>query len=364
MAIDKFKPEIWAQEINYRLREALVALGFINRNYEGEIKDQGDTVHIIRPGSVTVTDYTGADFVFDDLSDEELELIINQAKMFAFQIKDIDQAQANQKLMTSYLDEANFSLSEVIDTKIFDTLADDAHSDNIITVTLTKSNVYATLVDAYKMLSNKKVPKAPEWQIAMPADVIALAKQSAEFIGATELGEKVKREAVFGKLAGFTIFETPNVKKDLQSTYEFATVSRARATNVATIVTATAHGLETGDDVQVSGLGGTGYATSSAAEVTVVDATSFTYANTGDNENTTADTAGTVLKLAVDLYWHLPFNNKISTTFADQIVKVEAGRREKNFADFIKGLHVFGIKTIKPEALGKIKHKYLTTAHS
>jgi hypothetical protein len=76
-----------------------------------------------------------------------------------------------------------------------------------------------------------------------------------------------------------------------------ATVSRARASNVATIVTA-AHGLTTGNMVYVTGLGGTGYNSTSAVQVTVVNTTTFTYPNSGADETTTADTAGTVTLLS------------------------------------------------------------------
>jgi len=70
------------------------------------------------------------------------------------------------------------------------------------------------------------------------------------------------------------------------------TSSRARASNVATIVTAAAHSLRVGDIVTVAGLGGTGYNVT-AAVASVPTTTSFTYANSGDNESTTGDTGGT-----------------------------------------------------------------------
>jgi len=41
----------------------------------------------------------------------------------------------------------------------------------------------------------------------------------------------------------------------------------------------------------------------------------------------------------------------IATTFAEQIVSVEAVRLEKRFADGIKGLHVYGAKVVRPTAL-------------
>jgi len=41
----------------------------------------------------------------------------------------------------------------------------------------------------------------------------------------------------------------------------------------------------------------------------------------------------------------------IGTSYAEQILKVEAGRLEKRFADYLKGLHVYGTKVLRPEAV-------------
>ena len=72
------------------------------------------------------------------------------------------------------------------------------------------------------------------------------------------------------------------------------TTYRARsAANVATLTTASAHGLRVGDVVVITGVGGTGY--NATAAVTVVGSTTtFSYANTGSSEGTTADSGGTV----------------------------------------------------------------------
>jgi hypothetical protein len=69
--------------------------------------------------------------------------------------------------------------------------------------------------------------------------------------------------------------------------------TRARSSNVATIVTLQAHGLTTGNVVSVFNCAGTGY-NAEDVSVTVTGPTSFTYANTGTNETATADTAGRV----------------------------------------------------------------------
>lgn len=44
-----------------------------------------------------------------------------------------------------------------------------------------------------------------------------------------------------------------------------------------------------------------------------------------------------------------------STAFAGQIDKVEAGRIEKQFADYVKALYVYGIKVVRPKEVYAIK---------
>lgn len=52
---------------------------------------------------------------------------------------------------------------------------------------------------------------------------------------------------------------------------------------------------------------------------------------------------------------YLPYGYTGAITLADQIVKTEAGRAEKKFSDFVKGLHVYGIKTVRAKGLGRIE---------
>ncbi len=81
------------------------------------------------------------------------------------------------------------------------------------------------------------------------------------------------------------------------------TASYARASNVATIVTATPHLLATGSKVDISGFtGGTASGfNAQQVEITVVDSTTFTFPNVGTVVSTTADTTGTVTGKGADL---------------------------------------------------------------
>jgi hypothetical protein len=71
-----------------------------------------------------------------------------------------------------------------------------------------------------------------------------------------------------------------------------ATVSRERASDVATIVTAAPHGMVNGDYVKITGMTDATY-NDNSVQITMVNPTTFTYSNVGVDELTTADVAGT-----------------------------------------------------------------------
>ena len=158
MAVSNFKPSIWSRELLYSLKKSLVGNSIVNRNYQGEITNDGDTVRIQTPNSINVGNYTGADIDFQGLTSATQSLAIDIAKYFAFLVDDVDQAQANVALMQAYMQESSFSLADEADTAILNKFV-DADSDNIVgPEALTKGNIYEKCVDAKKNLSLKNVP--------------------------------------------------------------------------------------------------------------------------------------------------------------------------------------------------------------
>jgi len=112
MAVDNFIPEIWHAQLLDNLKNALVFgnPNFFNRNYTGDISSFGDTVHINSIGAVTVTDYVkNIDHAApEQLSDSQMTLVVDQAKMFNFQIDDVDAAQTRPNLQSAAMFEAGF----------------------------------------------------------------------------------------------------------------------------------------------------------------------------------------------------------------------------------------------------------------
>ena len=80
-----------------------------------------------------------------------------------------------------------------------------------------------------------------------------------------------------------------------------ATATRARTAGVATIVTSAAHGFTTGDTITIAAMTDTTF-NDVQAEVTVVNSTTFTYANAGVDVASGADTGGRVGALYVNAY--------------------------------------------------------------
>ena len=83
MALTTFIPELWNARLLNALDKAHVFAGLVNRDYEGDIKKQGDTVHINTIGEVTIGTYTkDTDFTSGPqaLTATDSTLVINQAK--------------------------------------------------------------------------------------------------------------------------------------------------------------------------------------------------------------------------------------------------------------------------------------------
>lgn len=266
-----FIPELWSAELNFQLYKSLIASGIVNRDYEGQIRAAGDTVHINRPSGVTVGDYVpGTDITVEKPGSTQLDLVIDQQKYFAFEVDDIERVQANVALIPAYTQEASYALADTLDQYVLG-LYTDAHADNVIAAeALTASNIYAKLTQAKANLSKKNVPMQGRWIVLSP-DEVALIEASDEFQRASDLGDEVSRNGFMGRAAGFDVYESNNV---------------VEAANVR----------------------------------------------------------------------HLPYGTRAAITMAEQIVETEALRRELQFSDMVRGLHVYGAKVIKPEALGDLRN--------
>ena len=218
MALTSFIPELWNARLLNALDKAHVFAGLVNRDYEGEIKKQGDTVHINTIGAVTIGTYTkDTDFSTgpEALTTTDSTLVINQAKYFNFAVDDIDTAQAAGDVMDKAMQRAAYGLADVADKSIADQLAaaiTTANGNQVGTtaVALTKDNVYENVVKMKIILDKANVPTTGRW-LVIPPEMVALILQDDRFVktGGT-MAEDTLANGWVARAAGFDIYESNN----------------------------------------------------------------------------------------------------------------------------------------------------------
>lgn len=217
MAIDHFKAEIWAAELIVQLRKSLVFAGpgVVNHDYEGEIQQAGDTVHISSVGGVTIGDYDGSDITYDDIDDSGTTLVVDQKKYFAKRLDDVDRAQSvnGGAVMAQIMSNAAYGLSDVADQYVasFYTQASAANVLTAVTSFAAAGQAYDTLVDLDVTLDEANVPTEGRYAI-VPPWYYGLLQKDPNFINANKSadGGAALRNGVVGRAAGFDIMESNN----------------------------------------------------------------------------------------------------------------------------------------------------------
>ena len=278
MAVDTFIPEVWSADLLVALRGAQIfgQAGVINRNYEGDIGQHGDTVHIGSLSRPTVSTYTKNSTAIDPqtLTTTDQTLLIDQSKYFAFEVDDVDKRQARDggRLLNQAADEAAFGVADVVDLFLAGLMTTNA--GNVLTAgdAATPDAAYKIVLALKVKLDKAKVPTVGRFLI-VSSEFHALLLQDSRFIDASQYGDSSAiRNGEVGRILGFNVMVSLNIP---------------------------------------------------------------------------AGTAGTPPEVSN----FVVAGHGMATTFAEQISKVEAYRPQSSFSDAIKGLHLYGAKVVRPEAL-------------
>jgi hypothetical protein len=198
-----------------------VMLDCVNRNYEGEIKNQGDTVHIQKIGDITINTHDESKaMTHQNIAGTTQVLKIDQAKDFMFLVSDIDKVQANVELMTKYTNKAKKNVVNVKDAYLH-ALGIAAATNDLGTKAVTAENIYGVLVDMFAELARAnaigadgKGEDGKRPYIVLPPEIIAVIKKSPEASHATTLGDDTVRKGAIMQYAGFDIKQSTNVGAD------------------------------------------------------------------------------------------------------------------------------------------------------
>ena len=209
-----FTPTVWSQEIDMGIKEECVANKITNDNYEGEVKNCGDTVKIFIPGDISISPYEQQ----QDISSPEYptdgddSLVIDQQFYFNFAVDDIDALQENVKKLKAYREKAKMAVCNKIDSHVL-SLYPEVYSDNIITPDspLATDNVFDIFNDAYTELSeNYKISNG----LLIPA-IISPRVQGVirSYLASrnTPWGDQIAKDGHVGNFAGFALYASKNL---------------------------------------------------------------------------------------------------------------------------------------------------------
>ena len=219
MAFTNFIPEVWSARLLEHLDNVHVYSALLNRDYEGDIRAYGDTVHINQIGDIAINDYTGEDLAApEELDSTMMELRIDQAKYFNFQVKDIDNAQSNPKVVDAAMQRASYNINDVIDNYLAGLLLAGVKSESTITAqTLTSANAYDYLVDLGVLLNEHNVPMLGRW-VVIPPWFHGLLLKDERFVGnGTGYNQAILQGGWVGDAAGFRIHLCNNVPESAGS---------------------------------------------------------------------------------------------------------------------------------------------------
>lgn len=114
-----FSPVIYSKQVQLAFRRASVAEAITNSDYFGEISNFGDSVKIIKEPEITVKNYArGTQITAQDLDDEDFTLVVDQANYFAFKIDDVEAAHSHVNFMSLASDRAAYRLRDQFDADV------------------------------------------------------------------------------------------------------------------------------------------------------------------------------------------------------------------------------------------------------
>ena len=289
-----FIPEIWSGKLIENFYDATVLAAISNTDYEGEIRNMGDTVNIRTTPEITIRDYVkGQTLTVENPDKPKLQLVIDKGEYFACVEDDVDKVQSDINLMDTWSKDASERMKIKIDQRVLTDLLPDVASTNrgatagaisasfnlgITTAPLTvtkdgaggTTSVIDLLVDIGTVLDEANAPEGNRF-VVIPAKMAGLIKKSElKDASLTGDGTSIIRNGRLGMIDRLTVFVSHNLKR--------------------------------------ASVGG-------ATEFSVI--------------------AG----------------HKMGFTFASQMTNMETIRAESTFGNIIRGLQVYGYKVVKGEAL-------------
>lgn len=216
-----FTPEVWSKKLALATEKALVfgSPNVVNTDYEGEISAAGDTVHINSFSDPTISTYTsGGTITYEDLTTADQLLVIDQAKLFAFKVDDIDKRQAAGNVMTPAMNRAGYKIRDTVDQFIEALFAnvDSANAVGTVSVpTATPTAFYDSVLVPLSVKLDEANVSTENRFVVIPPWCHGRMIRDDRFVRADASGKPAGTGGVggngfIGEAAGFNVFKSNN----------------------------------------------------------------------------------------------------------------------------------------------------------
>ena len=225
----EFIPTVWAARLLAALDKALVygQANVSNRDYEGEIREAGNTVKIASVGDVIIGDYVKNTDITDPqtLTDSALSLLIDQSKYFHFYVDSVDRAQQNVNVLDEAMRRSAWKLRDAADAYLAGIMAAAVPAGNIIgsielPETPTTDSAYERLVDLGVLLDESDAPIEGRF-VVVPAWFHGLLLKDDRFVNTGSVrADAALANGEVGSAAGFRILKSNNVPNTAGAQYK------------------------------------------------------------------------------------------------------------------------------------------------
>ena len=334
-----FSPIIYSKQAQIALRKAAVANAITNNSYFGEIANQGDVVRIQKEPDVTVNALERKTAItVQDLDDSDFQLTIDKANYFAFKMDDIEDQFASIDFVSLAADRAAYKMADAMDVDLLQYMTGhDSNGDFITTVSGTAQHPTAGNLNGEFLKANQL--DATDFGSLGSADSASTAYATGDSI------------PLAIRLPGATALSTATVSP-------LTVVARmARQMDVANVdsrgryIVVDSIFMEMLKD-EDSRLLNADFGGAGLQNGLVMNNLHGFRVHVSNNLPSSGTGAGTTGALAQDTnYGVILAGQEDAVASAEQINKVENYRDPDSFADIVRGMHLYGRKILRPEAL-------------
>ena len=126
-----FMPAIYSKKVLNFFRKASVAEAITNTDYAGEISAYGDSVKIIKEPTISIYQYErGADVTETKLTDTEVSLVVDTANAFKFVVDDIETQMSHVNFKEVAASSAAYALRDAFDLGVITKMLAGVTSSN------------------------------------------------------------------------------------------------------------------------------------------------------------------------------------------------------------------------------------------